>query len=420
MAALAVAACAGAQSNHPLKKDGSVRILLNNSADSAKVYQTMLDNSPASAKVPGAPRFAIVGRNEEFYLGIGGKLTTTVSYDFGNPITNPDAFITSAIPMDLAKGNGSRFGISARQSGMFVNFIAMPHSENRIGVFIGANLMGENYAPNLKYAYMKYRGFSAGYDNTLFADMAAGVPTVDYEGPNSMPSISSTVLNYTHNFNESWTAGIGIEKPLANYTISSLTEVVSQRVPDIPVFARYSWTPGSWVRLSGVFRNMAYRDLREDKNRNVFGWGLNLSGSAEFGVPGLRAYWQGIVGKGIASYFQDITGLGIDMYPNPSNTSNLLAVKCAGGYVGASYQIMPKLSATVAYSHLRVVSDRYWGGNPMWVDQYKTGQYFVANAFYTLSDIMTAAVELDWGRRLNNSGVSRQDFRIQAMAQISF
>ena len=63
------------------------------------VYNIFLENAPKSFKVPGAPRFAIEGKDRKFYLGIGGTAKATLSYDWGNPIDNAYDYTTSAIPM---------------------------------------------------------------------------------------------------------------------------------------------------------------------------------------------------------------------------------------------------------------------------------------------------------------------------------
>ena len=35
------------------------------------VYETFVENAPKAYNIPGAPRFAIVGKDRKFYLGIG-------------------------------------------------------------------------------------------------------------------------------------------------------------------------------------------------------------------------------------------------------------------------------------------------------------------------------------------------------------
>ena len=61
----------------------------------------------------------------------------------------------------------------------------------------------------------------------------------------------------------------------ASITAADGTRTVTQRIPDIPAYVQYSWDNGSgWLRFSALMRNIQYRDLVNDKNRNVTGWGI--------------------------------------------------------------------------------------------------------------------------------------------------
>lgn len=411
----AVPACMNAQTSHPAHSDRSVEVLFNNMADSLKVFKAMNVNSPAAFDVSDAPRFAFVGKDNKFYVGIGATIKGTAGYDFGDPIANPNYFTTSAINMHPAPGNGGKFSLSAQQSSVFLNIVALPDNPNKIGLYASANLLGEGYGFKLKYAYLRYRGFEVGYDYTLFADMAAGVPTIDYEGPNSFTSIPTTVFNYRHEFGKKWSVGIGIETPIASYTPGSKAQTVSQRVPDIPAYVQYAWKEGSWLRFSAIMRNIAYRDLLTASNRNKPCWGIKLSGSAEI-VPNLRAYYQGVFGYGVTSYLQDLYGDGLDLTPSTTTPGQLDAVKAWGAYGGLQYNFSPQVYCSATYSHLRNYAKKFDGD---WGGMYRYGQYFVANVFYNINSWLTWGVEYLYGRRVNMDGAQEHDNRVQTMLQIS-
>lgn len=418
---LAVSACAVspmtgvAQDAHPSHSNRPVSLLVNNLADSVKVIEAFKMNSPAAYNVTDAPRFAIVGKNNLFYLGIGATIKGTLGFDFGDPIDNPNEFVTSDINMNPVPGNGGKVNISAQQSNVYLNMVALPDNPNKIGLYVSVNLLGNNYTPALQYAYLKYRGFTVGYDYSLFADMAAGVPTIDYEGPNSMTSIPNAVIDYRHSFNKHWSIGAGLEMPIASYTAGHNTAVVNQRVPDVPFYAQYSWGNNSWVRMSGIVRNMIYRDLATNSNRDKVGWGVKVSGSAEI-VPNLRAYYQGAFGNGITSYFQDLEGCGLDMTPDADAVGRLNAVMAWGAYAGLQYNFSPKVYCSATYSHLRNYAKKYSGD---WPEQYRYGQYAVGNVFYNINSVLTWGIEYIWGRRVDMNGLSHHDNRIQTMLQLS-
>ncbi|MCM1355377.1 MAG: porin [Staphylococcus sp.] len=411
--------------NHPTTPEYQEVTIINPGSRGADtttvdVYNVFLDNAPKSYRIPGAPRFAIEGKDKKFYLGIGGTGKVTLSYDWGNPIDNAYDFTTSAIPMQQRKGDGGLVQASAATSGLFVNFVALPATKNQIGFYFNFNLTGNgnNYGFNLFYAYVKYRGFTAGYDFSLFSDMAAAPPSIDNEGPCGFTAIPNTVIDYRHSFNSHWSIGVGAEMPMASATTGDKTYMVRQRVPDIPAYVQYSWGGGkSWLRVSGIVRNMLYRDVVADKNRDVAGWGVKMSGSASLS-PFITAYYQAAYGKGITSYFQDLYEGGLDMVPD--GTGRLEAVKAWGGYLGLQYNISPKVYATTTYSHLRNYAHRYDDGSTPWSSQYKYAQYALANVIWQITPQISTGLEYIYGRRVDMDGISRHDNRIQTMLQVTF
>lgn len=425
-----VAACgigagsALAQTHHPAVQEyDDVRIIFSedNRTDTMDVYRIFLENAPKAFNVPGSPRFAIEGKDRKFYLGIGGMAKATVSYDWGSPIKSGFDFTTSAIPMHLKPGNGGLVQFSGATSNIFINFVGMPGDKNQIGAYINANFTGENYGFSLQYAYLTFRGFTAGYNYSLFSDMAAAPPSIDNEGPCGFTAIPNGVLDYKHSFNPHWSIGAGVELPIASATVSDgSTYMVNQRVPDIPAYVQYSWGGGqSWIRFSGIIRNMLYHDVIEGCNRNNVGWGIKMSGSAAL-TPFVTAYYQAAYGKGITSYFQDLYEGGLDMVPDSERNGKLSTVKAWGGYIGLQYNISPKVFATTTYSHLRNYAPRYNGGETPWGEQYRYAQYAVANLFWKITPVVTCGIEYDWGRRVDMDHLSRHDNRIQTMLQVSF
>lgn len=361
-----------------------------------------------------------MGKDSKFYLGIGGTLKGTGSFDFGDPITNANEFTTSAINMSPTPGNGGLVQFSAQQSGIFLNFIALPGTKDRVGVYISANFMGDGYGLQLQYGYINYRGFTVGYDYSLFTDVAAGVPTIDYEGPNAFTAIPNAVFDYRHSFNKTVSVGIGAELPQNSYTNSSYTATVNQRVPDIPAYVQFAWGGGSsWIRFSGILRNLYYRNEVKDKNHDIVGWGVKASGSAQLG-GGFTAYYQGVYGQGVSSYYQDLNGCNMDLTPDPENMGKLKAVKSWGAYGGLQYNFTPNLYCTGTYSQVRTYAKKYSGGSIAWNNQYRYAQYVVGNLFYNINSVVTWGIEYIWGRRVNYSGLQEHDNRIQTMLQVSF
>lgn len=385
----------------------------------AHMHKALEENMPEGVSIPGGPRFAFAGKDNKFYMAISGFAKATASYDFGSVMDNPNEFVTSAIPMNPEPGNGGLLQFSAMQTFLALNIVALPDNANRVGFFIGANLLND-YGPQLQHAYLKWRGLKAGYDVSIFSDPGAVPAGIDFEGPNSITTVQTTLVSYTAKLgkNKEWEIGGGFENPFYSVTAGDGTASVNQRIPDIPVFAKYSWGEGdSWVRVSGILRNMQYRDLLKEKNFNKVGWGVQVSGSAAVNSF-LTAYWQGVYGDGIASHIQDLTDLNLDMVPG--GDGKMKSVKAWGGMIGLQYNLGPNVFATTTYSHVRTYADRYAGGDISWGEQYRYAQYAAANVFWNINSSLQTGLEYIYGRRVNYSGEQAHDNRIQASIQLSF
>ncbi len=386
--------------------------------------EALRHNAPPEFHVSGKRHMAIRSSDDKFHLTIGGYAKITAGMDFGSPIDNANEFIVAAIPMNTAPGNGAAFNLSAMQSQIYFNFVALPGDVNEVGVFIGANFLS-NYVPTLQFAYLKYRGFEAGYDYSLFSDPGAGVPTIDFEGPNAFTAVTTVVAGYSRRFGKRglWEAGGGIESPAYSVTPGNGAASVSQRVPDIPVWGKYSWNGGdSWVRVSAVLRNLMYRDGVAGHNVDKVGWGIQLSGKSSV-APNLTAYWQGVYGHGIASKMQDLGGLGLDLTPVGGRPGRMEAVKAWGAYAGLQYDFSPSVYCSMTYSQIRTYAGRYSGaddGGTSWADQYRYGQYAVANVFWNITPVLQTGVEYIYGRRVNYNGAQAHDNRLQCMIQLDF
>lgn len=417
LAALFLAGAAYGQTiQHPYKVNAFGDVA---AADSLDLYNVLHNNAPGDFPGSAVPYATIVGKDGKFILGAGGFVKGVVGWDIGHPIPNPDEFITSQIPMGPMEGDGCRFNLSARQTLVYVNFIVLPESANQIGAFVGANLLSDDYIPVVQYAFLRYRGFKVGYDNTLFSDPACGAPAVDYEGPCSNTCSPVAGLGYSWQ-KGNFQLGAGVELPQASFTVvEGKTKSVYQRVPDIPLAAQWSWDGGnSWVRASAILRNMAYRDLSQGKNHNAFGYGFQISGG-EYFLDRFTFYWQGVWGKGIASMLQDTAGEELDLTP-VDNGYSLAPPMIWGGFLALRYDITGRITASVTYSQMRTYAKRYQEGETLWDDQYKYAQYVSSNIFFEVARFFEIGLEHIWGRRTDYDGKRGSDNRIQASFQLTF
>lgn len=383
--------------------------------------RALVRNAPGELDTPGYKHLGLHSKDNRFHLTIGGYAKVTAGYDFGSPVDNPNSLIVADIPMNPAPGDRAAFNLSAMQSMIYFNFVALPGDLNQVGVFVGLNLLA-NYAPQLQFAYLKYRGLEAGYDYSTFSDPDAVTPTIDYEGPNSFTAQQTSLISYSHALGHHWTVGGGVEQPAYSVTEGAEATAIRQRVPDIPLFARYSWSDDAWIRLSLVGRNLMYRDMLSSRNVDRFGWGIQLSAKTPI-AGALTAYLQGVYGRGVASMFQDLSGLGLDMTPDPTASGRLTPVKAWGAYAGLQYDFSKSVYCSVTYSHVRTYAPQYAdpaeGATP-WGEQYRYGQYAAANIFWSITDALETGIEYIYARRKNCNGAQAHDNRLQAMVQLTF
>ena len=397
------------------------------------VLRVLIQNAPDYFNAPDMPRFAIIGKERKFYLGIGGYAKASISYDFTNPITNPLCFVTSSIPMENMPGNGALVQMSAGSSNLFFNFIALPHTKNQIGAYINFDFSGNNanYGFSLKSAYLTYKGFTLGFKPSLFTDGAACAPTVDQQGPNAMTFLFNTVLNYQYAFNSHWKVGVGLEMPVVNATYNEYSYQVNQRIPDIPFYGQFSYKEGkAWIRLSGLIRNMYYRNDVDGSTEDVFGYGVKLSGTTPIGRK-VKLFYQTVYGKGLGSYIQDLQGLGLDMAPedirqqsgssdstfdgDPVPDGSLESVEALGSYTGLMWQISPKFFTSATFSEVECFLP-----NSVVPSTYKRGIYVVSNVFYNITPSVQAGVEYLWGSRENVNGETHHNTRLQTAVRVNF
>ncbi len=406
---------ASAQRDNRHMESGVTTLIHNENANPDEVEKNMKSNAPKAPNDNGLPRFAIVGKNNDFYLGIGGQFLGEGVFTWGD--NNPSATLfTPSSLTPSTPGNRSNTQFGWQTSSLYMNFVAMPGSDNQIGIFFKGTFMGEHDGFKLKHFYAKYRGLTVGHTTSLFTDGAAEPMTIDYEGPNGYPFLGLFTAYWEQNFTKNFSGAIGIDAPTASMTYSATTEKTNQRIPAIPLYLQYAWDGGkSHVRLSGLVRPMQYRNLAESANKAAVGGGVQLSGMTKV-VGNLGANFNAAYGSGIGTYLQDDNGLGLDVVAT-SKPGKMETVKTLGVTGGLNYTFSPKVSTNLTYSHLvnwlpedAVVSD----------NQYRYGDYVAANVIYNINKFVSAGIEYDYGHRKDFNGVGLHANRLQCQLAVTF
>lgn len=406
---------ASAQRNGRTMEKGVTSIIVNEHADSvSNVEKAFKTNAPTTPRENNLPRFAIIGKERQFYLGIGAQFLGEAVFDWGDNMPSPLNF-TPASMTPRTPGNGGELGFAWQSSSIHLNFIAMPNTSNTIGLYFKGNF-NTNKGFKMSHLYAKYRGLTAGYTNSAFTDGAAMPFTIDNEGPNGYPSISMITAYWTQNFGHGFSGTIGIDAPTADITESSTAKVVSQRIPAVPLYIQYAYNGGDdHVRLSGLVRPMQYRNLERDHNSTLVGLGVQLSGITQVAGPVSFSY-NAAYGRGISNYLQDTNGLGLDATAS-THAGELTMSRTLGLTGGLAFNFSSKVSANLVYSHLT-----NWLGHDAVADPtaYRYGDYAAANVVYNVNRFLSCGVEYDYGHTKDFNGAALHSNRIQAQLALTF
>lgn len=363
------------------------------------------------------PQFIIAGRSNRFMLGIGGYVNFRTAYDFHGIVDNLD-FVTADIPVPGTYADRQHLYMGASTSRLFFKALANTRLLGLVTAYIETDFRGSpEYNLRLRQAYIAFKGFLFGRNVTTFCDLTASPTTVDFEGPSSYNFFFNTMIRYSRDFGRHWSIGAALEMPSISGTYTDNLKSIPQRVPDLPVYAQYNFgrTYQGHIRLSGIFRDLFYYNIRRDESSSNFGWGVQLSGTAGINKY-LRLFYQGVYGQGIAAYIQDIGGLGLDAVPEAGNPDRLQTLPMYGWFAAAQVNIRPNLFVSGGYSQVRVYGQD--GYRP--ADQYRRAEYIFCNMFYHITPNLQTAVEYLHGMRKNMDGRYHQANRIQAMIQYNF
>ncbi|MDE5684929.1 MAG: hypothetical protein K2I26_00060, partial [Paramuribaculum sp.] len=309
-----------------------------------------------------APSFAVHTKNNNFIMTIGGNVATIFGYDIGNNLYKQNdagvSFVTSAIPVPARKGHKGDFYINPINGSVDLQIVGLANTPNEITGYVKIGTNGIEPSIVLQRAYISYRNFTAGMKLSLFQDAnACQPPTIDPQGPSGCVSNIAYEIGYTSRSYNGFRFAAGLDMPTyyssngyyrgKDYPQFDGKQVADygdaeQMIPDIPAWIEYSFSQWNRIRLSGILRNFAYRDLVSNKTRHLAGWGVMLSGNIQPVKP-LILYYQFAYGKGIGNYLQDIAGKPISFTPDTSGPGRMQESPMMGLNFGISYNVNSKL-----------------------------------------------------------------------------
>ncbi len=392
-----------------------------------------------SGSIP-MPKFVVKSANNNFLLTIGGMINPILGYDIGNNLYKQSdagiSFVTSAIPVPAQAGKKGDFFINPINGSVDLQVVGLANTPNEISGYIKVGTNGINSSIVLQRAYVSWRGFTAGMKlTTMQDDYACQPPTIDPEGPSGCVSNVAYEIGYKSKSYNGFRFAAALDMPSfyssngkyrgKDYPLNvefdgkQVIGEAEQFVPDIPVWVEYSFSQWNRIRISGLLRNYAYRDLVSSKTRHTVGWGAMLSGNIQPAKP-VILYYQFAYGHGIGAYLQDIAGKPISFVPDNDRPGRVSASPMMGLNFGISYSPTSKLQFNAMFSESRIWNVADYCNALDESQNYKYALYGAVNCFYNINSFLQWGIEYVWGHRQTWNIGGAHDSRIQTQLAFTF
>ncbi|MBD5356390.1 MAG: hypothetical protein HDR88_05215 [Bacteroides sp.] len=365
---------------------------------------------------PEAPMFTFMSNDADIAMGIGANLVLSGWFNWNGYIPGGD-FSPYNIQIPRSPENNKSLDGGASGTNLFFSVLGTNEKLGNYRVFVQGKFNGYSHKGfKLSKAWVQIRDFTAGLATTTFSDPASEPDVLDPAGANGVVSKSNLLLRYLKTFKGKWSVAGSVEWPSSQPDVSGAdVNKCLDYVPDIAAFGQYQWNRGlSHVRLAGIMRTMAYRNLINGTTKHVTGWGALLGSTVKAG-RNVTFYAQASVGQGITAYTGDLSNGDYDLLATPGKNGCLYAPTTLGATFGVKYFWMNNLTSTVALGTLRTYAKD--GTND---DTYKYGQYLAANLIYNITPRMQIGMEYEAGKRMNFNGTHGNANRLQAVFVASF
>ncbi len=365
---------------------------------------------------PEAPYFMMMSKDAHLAMGVGGTLLVRGWEDWNGVVEAID-FSPYNIPIPKNPARRQRLHATPANSGFFFTLLGRKTAVGDFFAYLEGAFTGyQKTGFKIRRAYIRARGFTAGYALSTFLDVGAMPRMVDGGVYSGAVDRANILVRYQKDFNSGWSVAGGLEFPNTYIADESgLTEACSPYLPDVAAFGQYQWDQGySHVRLSGLIRSLSYRDLIAERNHNKMGWGLSLSSTVKV-IPEFSLYGAIIYGAGHLSYLSDMSNGSHDLVSVAGRPGVLQAPKAFSYFAGAKYNFRPDIYSTVTFSQVRNYENL-----PADPSGYKYGLCGAANLFWEITPRLIIGAEYIIGERKNFDGQHGSSNRAEAMFQLSF
>ncbi|MEG1587464.1 MAG: DcaP family trimeric outer membrane transporter [Bacteroidales bacterium] len=369
---------------------------------------------------PEAPRFIIASRNQNLLLGIGGYVQLRGSYDFRG-VCESDDFYAYDIPVPNAGNPTQALRMNAGSSRLFMRLLANTKRVGRLTAYIEADFLGDSRAFRLRQANISFLGFTFGQALTTFVDGKAYAPSLDQNGGIVALNQRNPLIRYERSFGKGFRFAVAAEFPSFSGSYQDgITAKATAQIPDFPAYIQYKWK-NNHIRLTGMIRDLPYKDVLHNSYHRVFGVGGKVSGVVQL-APALQGMFYASYGKGMATYSLDLAGAGMDLLSDYNRPGQMFAPRTAVYYGGFRIDFSPHVYSGLTYSFLRLYTKDSFTDNPDFDAStfYKYGQSATAAIIWKFLPAASCGLEYMWGERTNYDGQSGHANRLYATIRYNF
>ncbi len=365
-----------------------------------------LDNAPIDPEMKGF--FTLPGTATR--IRFGGNAKVDLIHDF-DPAGDPDAFITSTIPVGPTPSSDNT-SLSIRQSRLSFDLRRpLPgKSAGDLRFFTEFDFFGESdTTPNLRHLYGQGRNLLAGFTFSTLMDPDSLPDTLDYQGPGGMVYLYQPQIRWTGALGERNTLALALERGTSDIVTEVPTDpsiVITPTSPWPDGIARYRYeTERIHVQAGVVLRSVGgYTSTLAEKQ--VPAGGFSVSGAAQISGSD-TVLWQGNFGRGMGRYIEDLTGLAADV--GLDGDGNLAALPVAAGFASWQHSWNDAFRSSLIWGRIDLGST----GRTL-TTHFHTSDYAAANLIWNPKDSsLNVGIEYLYGRQELSTGERGDAHRVQ-------
>ena len=343
-----------------------------------------------------------------------GFLNLNTILDF-NGLDDFDDFTTSQIPINPSPyENTYRFHMTARQSRLNgeINYLS---PWGNIKGFVSGDFYSDNTGQysfyRLREAYFEIGNLLVGQTNTSFGNSNIVPLTIDFEGPNSAPTLRNPMIKYSNNIKKGWSYNLALEMRGTDITTFPKT---GNAFTSVPSFVGNLNNEEKWgvVTLSGMFDITRYFDTDSIENL-AYAYGGALSAIINTWDKNHFSIFF-VAGKGISNFISDLSGNGYNGVPNLA-TNKMTMLNSIGGFIGYTQYWNDKFSSNFIFSYIELEKSPLLTSTDFWYSNYA-----LANLFYNPFERLSIAAEYIWGELFIQNNDNGTANRLQFLIQFNF